>query len=138
MLFTVCFPTHATRADIPADAKFAASFAKVRKFPLDSLLSSTRFCGFLVTFSVTYQAEVQDVHEKEDSPQSGMATSSDFNDFRFRSALIRIHDFMRNQQTMPMLFACYVILQCGLHKIESHGFSLLREPSEVLSLAIHM
>ena len=31
-----------------------------------------------------------------------------------------------------------VILQCGLHKIESHGFSLLREPSEVLSLAIHM
>ena len=100
MLFTVCFPTHTT------DAKFAASFAKVRKFPLDSLLSSTRFCGFLVTFSVTYQAEVQDVHEKEDSPQSGMATSSDFNDFRFRSALIRIHDFMRNQQTMPMLFAC--------------------------------
>ena len=81
--FTLCFPTYTARADIPADisadAKFAVSFAKARKNPLDTLLSSTCFCEFLVTFSVADQAEVQDVHEKEDSPESGMRTLSDFN-----------------------------------------------------------
>ena len=111
---------------------------RLESFLLTPFCQAPAFVGFWSRSQWRTQAEVQDVHEKEDSPQSGMATSSDFNDFRFRSALIRIHDFMRNQQTMPMLFACYVILQCGLHKIESHGFSLLREPSEVLSLAIHM